>query len=224
MRVSYVGIEQIKAYGRSVDKSLVPVIHDYSAAMRWELLFADLDAQVAAGDAAELAGEVRERTRAELARQSLADRLLGRIGRPVTAHLVDGTVRSGDLVDAAAEWVVLRDRQGDRVVVVLLPVSAVVAWTGLGRRTVSERVVVRRRHSLTAVLRAVARDRSPVQVRLLGGLRLSGTVDAVGADHFDLAEHDPDQPRRPAAVRSRRTVAFATLVRVEPAAGATSLG
>lgn len=186
--------------------------------MRWDHLFEDLDAQAAAGRLAEREGEVAERTRDELARQTVLDRLLGHAGEPLAAHLVDGSTCQGLLVGAGAGWVLL----GDPVVVVVT--SAVAGWSGLGRRPVTSAADVRRRHGLPAVLRTVARDRSPVRLRLVGGAELHGTVDAVGADHLDLAEHDPGRPRRSRAVRSVRTVPFTGLVTVRPAEGTSSLG
>src|SRR4051794_29716707 len=42
--------------------------------VRWDRLFDDLDAQLLAADAAELGGEVSDRTRREVARLHLADR------------------------------------------------------------------------------------------------------------------------------------------------------
>ena len=44
---------------------------------------------------------------------------------------------------------------------------------------------------------------------------MRGTIDAVGADHLDLAEHDEDVPRRRENVTGQTTVPFAALVAVE---------
>ena len=48
-----------------------------------------------------------------------------------------------------------------------------------------------------------------------GGPRLLGTIDAVGADHLDLAEHLEGLPRRRENVRAVATVPFAAVVTVE---------
>jgi hypothetical protein len=57
------------------------------------------------------------------------------------------------------------------------------------------------RLGFASVARAWARQRSVVRVLRVGAGPLDGTIDAVGADHVDLAEHDPGEPRRPDAVR-----------------------
>jgi hypothetical protein len=55
-----------------------------------------------------------------------------------------------------------------------------------------------------------------VVVSLVGdGPRLLGTIDGVGADHLDLAEHLEGLPRRRENVRAVATVPFAALVAVE---------
>jgi hypothetical protein len=55
-----------------------------------------------------------------------------------------------------------------------------------------------------------------VAVSLVGdGPRLVGTIDAVGADHLDLAEHPEGLPRRRENVRTVATVPFAAVVAVE---------
>ena len=69
--------------------------------------------------------------------------------------------------------------------------------------------------SLGYALRALSRDRATVQVSVQGGGPLLGTIDAVGADHLDLAEHLDGLPRRRENVRAVATVPFAALVAVE---------
>jgi hypothetical protein len=63
------------------------------------------------------------------------------------------------------------------------------------------------RLGLAFVLRDLCRRRTAVEVHV-GGERVHGTVDRVGRDHLDLAEHAPGEPRRVAAVSRIRIVAF----------------
>jgi len=188
--------------------------------VRWDELFADLEAQLDAQEAADLAGEVADRTRRERALVELADRLVAAQGRVLAAQLVGGTTVEGVVADVAQQWLVLHGPQGPA----LVPVAAVVGVLGLGSAAATTgRDAVRRRISLAAALRAVARDRSPVRVGLADGSVVTGTLDAVGADHADLAEHPVDEPRRPGAVRGVRTLPFAALAWVRPAPGSSTL-
>ncbi|CAN5201946.1 hypothetical protein BH09ACT1_BH09ACT1_01770 [soil metagenome] len=63
------------------------------------------------------------------------------------------------------------------------------------------------------VLRDLCRRRLPVDIGLAGG-RYHGTIDRVGSDHLDLAEHELDSPRREAAVIHYRIVPLDRLVLV----------
>src|SRR3954453_17136906 len=72
--------------------------------VRWDRLFADLDAQLAAADAAELAGEVGDRTRREVARLHLADRARLAIGAAVGVGLGAAGNPSGRLEREGPEW------------------------------------------------------------------------------------------------------------------------
>jgi hypothetical protein len=189
--------------------------------VRWERLFDDLEAQLEAASAAELSAEVAERTRHELSRLTLADRLVAWVGQPVVLDLLGGGSVAGDLERAAEEWVVVR--RGP--VPALVPLTAVVGVGGLGvpAAPAGDQIGVLRRLRLASALRAVARDRSQVHVTLVDGRAVTGTVDAVGADHLDLAEHPADEPRRPAAVRRVRTFPFAALGVLRPAPGSSTL-
>jgi hypothetical protein len=188
--------------------------------MRWELLFDDLEAQAQAAAAAELAGEVADRTRRERALVELVDRVVAGHGSTLLLRVAGGATYEGTLADVAQQWCVLRTPAP-----VLVPMAAVTSVSGLGTvASTTGREGVRRRITLASALRAVSRDRSPVRIDLVDGSTLTGTLDSVGADHVDVAEHPADQPRRHGSVRSVRTVPFSALAGVRPAPGSSTLG
>jgi hypothetical protein len=68
-----------------------------------------------------------------------------------------------------------------------------------------------RRYHLALALRELARRREPVRVELTDGSSAEGTIEAVGSDYLELAEHQLGEVRREAAVRARRFAALATI-------------
>jgi hypothetical protein len=180
--------------------------------MRWEGLFADLEGQLAAEERRERDDEVAERTRRERALVTLPSRLAAAVGSPVRISLAVGEQVDGDLLDLGEDWVLVRRHPDAHEV--LVPLAAVVTVRALGQQSVPARTA--RRFGLGHALRALARDRATVAVSLVGdGPRLVGTIDAVGADHLDLAEHPEGLPRRRENVRTVATVPFAAVVAVE---------
>jgi hypothetical protein len=176
--------------------------------MRWRDLFEDLEAQASALDDADLRIEVADRTRAELAAVRLSRRLHSALGREVDLRLLDGSAVRGSLTGWGPGWLLLE--AGDEVVV---PTAAVVLAGRLGPHASAAAGIglVESRRSLTTVLRAIARDRSCVSVRLVDGTQLVGTPDRVGADWVDVAAHDLGDAPRPSAVHRRWTVPFAAV-------------
>ena len=67
------------------------------------------------------------------------------------------------------------------------------------------------RLTLGFVLRDLVRRRASVAVHLASGRALTGTIDRAGADHLDLALHEPGSPRRADAVTGHRIVPFAAI-------------
>jgi hypothetical protein len=180
--------------------------------MRWEGLFADLEGQLAAERRRERDDEVAERTRRERALVTLPGRLAAAVGAPVRISLSGGRQVEGDLQDLGEDWVLVRTAADAHEV--LVPLAAVVALRSLGSQSAPARSA--RRFGLGYALRALSRDRATVVVSVQGdGPRLLGTIDAVGADHLDLAEHLEGVPRRRENVTAVATVPFAALVAVE---------
>ena len=66
------------------------------------------------------------------------------------------------------------------------------------------------------VMRDVARRRVAGGGATASGRMLTGTIDRAGADHLDLALHEPGSPRRAGDVTGHRIVPFAAVV--DPAA------
>lgn len=175
----------------------------YRGAVRWDALFADLEAQIDRELRAEHDAEVADRSRTEWGRTALADRLRAHEGAELALLLDGGHRMAGACVDVGEEWVVLA-RGGAQV---LVPLAAVAAVSGLTRRVAPEAGPALRRLGLRSALRALARDRAGVRLVTSGG-DLTGTIDRVGADHLDLAEHPIGEPRRVAAVRGVLSVPF----------------
>ncbi len=179
--------------------------------MRWEALFDDLEAQFDAEHAAEFAAEVSDRTRRELALVRLVDRLRPARGEAIGVRVAGFGNIDGEVAGVGADWLLLSETGGREA---LIPSSVIVSITGLGALSATPRSEgeVARRLGLAHALRAVARDRAPVTIGYLDGVTSSGTIDRVGVDFLEIAEHPPAEARRAAAVRTVRTVPFAALV------------
>jgi hypothetical protein len=149
--------------------------------MRWEALFADMEGQLEAADAAELLAGVPDLTRAERATVTLAGRLRAARSGTVVIRVRSGELVTGSVLDVADQWLLLGD--GSRRA--LVPAAAVTAVRGLDVGSSPDAGVVARRLGLGHALRALARDRAPVRVVTAAG-ELAGRLDRVGADHVDL--------------------------------------
>lgn len=149
--------------------------------MRWEALFADMEAQLDAAQAADRAAEVADLTRAERASVTLSDRLWAAQGADVALVVVGGVTVAGTLLDVADEWVLLGE--GSRRA--LVPLRGVVAVRGLAVRSMHAEGEVARRLGLGSALRALSRDRVTVRVAT-DGAEFAGRIERVGADHLDL--------------------------------------
>ena len=173
---------------------------------RWERLFADLEAQYDAAADAEFGGEVADRSRREMALVKLADRARSTTG-DVQLGLAGADVLHGRVVACAPDWVLIATEAAE----VLVPLAAVTWVRGLSATAETPASAVAARLTLGHALRGLARDRAETTVLLRSGERLTGTVDRVGADFIDVAEHALGEPRRAGAVRAVRTVPFAAL-------------
>ncbi len=181
--------------------------------MRWERLFADLEAQADAVAANEFETEVAERTRIEVGKLRLVDRLRPAAGHPVQVSCKGAGLVGGRLDRVGADWLLLVDDLGREVLVCL---HAVTSLVGVGTRSAMPGCEGRvgSRLDLRHALRGIVRDRAPVQAILVDGATLGGTFDRVGADFVELAEHPRGEPRRATAVRRVHTMPLAALATV----------
>jgi hypothetical protein len=175
--------------------------------MRWDQLFDDLEAQLAGEDARERDAEVADRTRRERALLDVHTRLLANVALPGVCLRLAGRVVIGTLIDVGPDWVLVATGPQRPVLVALAAVRGVTGL-GPGARTPS---VVAKRFGMGAALRAVSRDRAVVELADLDGHTATGTIDVVGADHLELAEHASDEVRRTANVTGRVLMPFWSL-------------
>jgi len=181
--------------------------------MRWDNLFADLESEAERLSSVERDAEIEDRTRSEIGRLGLGDRLRPAIGNWLRVRCHGSVALAGRLCRVAPEWLLLAEESGREA---LVRAAAVLSVGGLERfSAVPDSVpVVEARFGLALALRGVSRDRSGVRVHLVDGSVLDGTIDRVGADFIELAIHPPGEARRASAVRDRVLVATSGLVAV----------
>lgn len=197
--------------------------------MRWESFFDDLESQLAAEWEAERAVLDTEAERLRLSRVALRERLTMLVDRGhdtgvPSFEVLDGTVLSGEVTGVGADWAAL---DGGRSGWMIVPFAAI-ATIGMPHadvlrtaRPAPARSALAERMSLGFIVRDLVRRRVPVAVHLTRGRTLTGTIDRAGADHLDLALHDPGTPRRANEVAGHRIVPFAALAWVRLAEGST---
>lgn len=179
---------------------------------RWDRLFADLEGEFAAAERAELLGETADRTRHEAGLLTVSDRLRAARGQQIVLRVRGVGDLRARLVDIGPDWLLVSE-DGARDVV--LPLAAVLAIGGLGPGSLAGPPgLVARRLDFRYVLRGLVRDRAAVRLVLSDGLELAGTLDRVGGDFVELAEHAAGEPRRAGAVRAVRTIPLGALAAV----------
>ena len=194
----------------------------YARCVRWDRFFDDLEDQLASEWEAERAALDTEAERLRLSRVLLSERLTLLAGRDGAAlatasfDLVDGTALRATVTGVGADWVALAPADGPAGAVVA-PFTAIL---GVGMphadllrtaRAAPPRSPLTERLTFGFVLRDLVRRRAGVAVHLVNGRMLTGTIDRAGADHLDLALHDPGAPRRADAVTGYRMVPFAAV-------------
>lgn len=189
--------------------------------MRWDRFFEDLEGQLDSEWEAERAALDTEAERLRLSRVPLRDRLvaLERDSREVTAHLSDATSVHGRIARVGADWfaVVSGDDAAGAAIVPLWAVAGVGTSPDAVLASVRDAdagPALGQRMGLGFVLRDLVRRRVAVSVLTAAARTLTGTIDRAGADHLDLALHEPGTPRRAGNVTGYRMVPFATVIAV----------
>ena len=195
--------------------------------MRWERLFDDLEAQLSADVTRELVAEVADRTRRERALVGMHERFAAAADRAVVEIRVAGVgLLRGLVTGSGPDWVLLDHRVEAAVSVVpatgsgsarvdrpmLVPTHAIRSVTGLGGA--EQTGAVAKGFGLGSALRAVSRDRAVVDVIDADGAVVTGTIDSVGQDYLEVAEHSADLPRRAENVLAVRAIPFAGVAMV----------
>ncbi|SDJ33419.1 hypothetical protein SAMN05444157_2870 [Frankineae bacterium MT45] len=186
--------------------------------IRWDGLFADLEAQADALAAAQRAAEVEDQVRIEVSRLRLIDRLRPSVGATLRIRYPQGVLVGGLLQRVGPDWLLLDEGSGRDALALLAPALSI---SGLGRSAAvpESESLIESRLGLGHALRGIARDRSAVRVSLVDGSMLDGTVDRVGRDFLELATHAPGELRRHREVRDVLAVPFAALAVLRRAAG-----
>jgi hypothetical protein len=182
--------------------------------VRWDDLFADLEGQLEQELGAEDLDVAAEEERLRLGRLTLRDRIAALAGDRVVLELIEGTRVELRVEAIGRDWV-SGAAIGPPAASCLVPLDAIagllpdVTRIAASLEAPPERPdALSRRLGLSFVLRDLCRRRRPVDVTT-ASRALHGTIDRVGRDHLDLAEHDPGEPRRPGAVRTIRILPFA---------------
>lgn len=184
---------------------------------RWDQLVADLSARAEELDRQRRSGEVAERLRHEVGRLTAVDRLRTAAGGVIAVACEGDLTVRGVLVRVASDALLIQESAHREC---LVPWARVLSIGGVpGLFAVPADSPIADRLGLRVLLRAIARDRSAVQVVLRDGSMLAGTIDRVGADFLELAEHAAAEPRRRGAVRQVVIVPLGGLVAVRRGGG-----
>jgi hypothetical protein len=156
--------------------------------MRWDALFADLEAVAAAEGEAERRSEVADRMRSEFGRLRLIDRLRPALHTPAVLRVgLNGhPAVGGSLQGLGVDWLLLGQAAGAEWLIALAAVQTI---QGLGASSAEPgwEGLVGARLDLRVALRRVVRDRSGVTVGLISGDTVSGRLARVGLDHVELS-------------------------------------
>ncbi len=184
--------------------------------MRWDHLFDDLAGQLEHELTAEEADLQKEEERLRLGRLGVRERIVAlKRTRDRALMEVAVTLRNGarirlEPMTVGRDWMA-GDIDGRDDAQAVVPFDAIESIT-LRDEQITPSLTpeepkpdLSSRLGLPFLLRDLCRRRVAVQIDTVSS-SLTGTIDRVGRDHLDLAEHDLDTPRRRDVVRGVRLV------------------
>ena len=189
-----------------------PEESDESTSPAMRRVFDELEAEFEAGLRREAEQESMAAVRAELGTTVLWEQLARRIGSE-TAVLAGTRAFRGTVVASYPEFLVLRAADGAEHLI-RYGAAASIALPAEPPPLRPTPAASRRRYQFGLALRELARRREPIRVLLADGTSCDGTIEAVGSDYLEIAEHDLGEARRRGAVRARRFIGFAAVVAV----------
>lgn len=200
-----------------------PEANGLQCRVRWDRLFADLEARFTDLADEQAAAEQADRDRVATGAVTLVQRLGGASGQRIRVGVVDGRQHEGTLRRIGRDFLLLEDDAGREVLVALAALAAV---SGLTARTAPPAAHRPAQLDLRRALRSIARDRAVVALSIGSGsagppstpldgsgtvAELVGTLDRVGADFVELAIHPVGEPRRAGVVRGVSLVPLAAI-------------
>lgn len=183
--------------------------------MRWNDLFADLEAQLEFGQWQAVEQDAAELTRGLWAELTLMDRLRATLGQEIRLILYDGRIQVLRAQTVGPTWIGGRDGSG----AVLIHRDAILGVESQLKRAVVPSRPLQAGLSMAAIYRMLARRREVIQVvGRSGSVIAEGTIDRVGKDHCDVVLHARDEFRRSSVVQGVRVIPFEAvlLVRASP--------
>lgn len=188
----------------------------YGARMRWDHLFDDLAGQLEHELTAEEADLQKEEERLRLGRLGVRERVVAlKRTRDSRLRELGVVLRNGVRIRLAPmtvgrDWMA-GDIDGRDDAQAVVPFDAIESITLRDDQVAPSLAAdepkpdLSSRLGLPFLLRDLCRRRVAVQIDTLSA-SVTGTIDRVGRDHLDLAEHDLDTPRRREAVTGIRLV------------------
>lgn len=170
-------------------------------------LFEELEAEFDAGLRREAEQEAVAELRARLAETRHWEALARRLGAELLVHTGSRSLR-GLLVASYPDFCVLRSADNAQHLVPYGPATSISLPL---RRLPPQPVPPASHYRFPLALRELARRREPVRLELAHGAMVAGTIELVGADYLELAEHDPSEARRETALTGRRLISFVAI-------------